>query len=78
MGLLLYFKNFYKLYLTDTSEFEALDRDGCNEEMLATPQEASQFMYITGICFAMLVLLVSILVHYYDSIAKVVTKVINK
>ncbi|CAH2075315.1 unnamed protein product, partial [Iphiclides podalirius] len=31
----------------DTSEFDALDRDTSSEELLATPQEASQFMYIT-------------------------------
>ncbi|CAK1553679.1 unnamed protein product [Leptosia nina] len=53
----------------DTSEFDALDRDTSSEELLATPQEASQFMYITGICFAMLVLIVSIFIHYYDGIA---------
>ncbi|XP_013187405.2 protein odr-4 homolog [Amyelois transitella] len=62
----------------DTSEFDALDRDASSEELLATPQEASQFMYITGICFAMLVLVVSIIVHYYDSIVEVISRVITK
>lgn len=63
---------------TDTSEFDALDRDASSEELLATPQEASQFMYITGICFAMLVLVVSILIHYYDAILAVITKIFLK
>ncbi|KAL4706536.1 hypothetical protein ACJJTC_015734 [Scirpophaga incertulas] len=62
----------------DTSEFDALDRDASSEELLATPQEASQFMYITGICFAMLVLLVSIIIHYYDSIAGVISKLLSR
>ncbi|KAI8428903.1 hypothetical protein MSG28_007536 [Choristoneura fumiferana] len=62
----------------DTSEFDALDRDSSSEEMLATPQEASQFMYITGICFAMLVLVISIIVHYYDSIVGVIGKLLSK
>ncbi|XP_026329019.1 protein odr-4 homolog [Hyposmocoma kahamanoa] len=62
----------------DTSEFDALDRDASSEELLATPQEASQFMYITGICFAMLVLIVSIIVHYYDAIVEFVGKIISK
>lgn len=62
----------------DTSEFDALDRDASSEELLATPQEASQFMYITGICFAMLVLIVSIIVHYYDSIVEVLGKVLSR
>ncbi|XP_075970610.1 protein odr-4 homolog [Anticarsia gemmatalis] len=62
----------------DTSEFDALDRDTSSEELLATPQEASQFMYITGICFAMLVLIISIIIHYYDTIMEVITKVISK
>ncbi|XP_049866304.1 protein odr-4 homolog [Pectinophora gossypiella] len=59
----------------DTSEFDALDRDASSEELLATPQEASQFMYITGICFAMLVLVISIIIHYYDTIAEVIGKI---
>lgn len=62
----------------DTSEFDALDRDASSEELLATPQEASQFMYITGICFAMLVLIVSIIIHYYDSILEVITKLLTR
>ncbi|XP_072940498.1 protein odr-4 homolog [Epargyreus clarus] len=62
----------------DTSEFDALDRDTSSEELLATPQEASQFMYITGICFAMFVLLVSIVIHYYDAIVTVLSKVVSK
>ncbi|XP_041976537.1 protein odr-4 homolog [Aricia agestis] len=49
----------------DTSEFDALDRDRSNEEMLATPQEASQFMYITGIGFALFVLIFSVFMNYY-------------
>lgn len=62
----------------DTSEFDALDRDASSEELLATPQEASQFMYITGLCFAMLVLLVSIIIHYYDGIIQVLSKIFPK
>ncbi|KAL0892153.1 hypothetical protein ABMA27_015350 [Loxostege sticticalis] len=62
----------------DTSEFDALDRDASSEELLATPQEASQFMYITGICFAMFVLVVSILIHYYDSIVEVIGKLLSR
>lgn len=65
-------------FFLDTSEFDALDRDSSSEEMLATPQEASQFMYITGICFAMLVLLISIIIHYYDSIVGVIGKLLSK
>ncbi|XP_053602314.1 protein odr-4 homolog [Plodia interpunctella] len=61
----------------DTSEFDALDRDTSSEELLATPQEASQFMYITGICFAMFVLVVSIIVHYYDSIVLVISRILK-
>lgn len=64
--------------LPDTSEFDALDRDASSEELLATPQEASQFMYITGICFAMFVLIISIIVHYYDAIVEFVGKIISK
>lgn len=62
----------------DTSEFDALDRDASSEELLATPQEASQFMYITGICFAMFVLVVSILIHYYDAIAQFMGKLLTR
>ncbi|XP_021200970.1 protein odr-4 homolog [Helicoverpa armigera] len=62
----------------DTSEFDALDRDASSEELLATPQEASQFMYITGICFAMFVLIVSIIIHYYDGIVEVFSKIFSK
>ncbi|CAH0407763.1 unnamed protein product [Chilo suppressalis] len=62
----------------DTSEFDALDRDASSEEMLATPQEASQFMYITGISFAMLVLIVSIIIHYYDTIMEVLRKLLTR
>ncbi|XP_063621481.1 protein odr-4 homolog [Cydia splendana] len=62
----------------DTSEFDALDRDASSEELLATPQEASQFMYITGICFALFVLIVSILVHYYDTIVLGLSKILSK
>ncbi|CAH2107315.1 unnamed protein product [Euphydryas editha] len=62
----------------DTSEFDALDRDASSEELLATPQEASQFMYITGICFAMFVLIVSILIHYYDAIAQFMGKLLTR
>ncbi|KAM3962417.1 protein odr-4 homolog [Aphomia sociella] len=62
----------------DTSEFDALDRDTSSEELLATPQEASQFMYITGICFAMFVLVVSIIIHYYDSIMEILRKLVSK
>ncbi|CAG9785060.1 unnamed protein product [Diatraea saccharalis] len=62
----------------DTSEFDALDRDASSEELLATPQEASQFMYITGICFAMLVLIVSIIIHYYDTIMDVLRKLLSR
>ncbi|CAG9560483.1 unnamed protein product [Danaus chrysippus] len=62
----------------DTSEFDALDRDTSSEELLATPQEASQFMYITGICFAMLVLFVSILIHYYDAIVHFISNVVSR
>lgn len=62
----------------DTSEFDALDRDGSSEELLATPQEASQFMYITGISFAMLVLIISVMIHYYDSIREVLLKLFSK
>ncbi|CAH0627106.1 unnamed protein product [Chrysodeixis includens] len=62
----------------DTSEFDALDRDASSEELLATPQEASQFMYITGICFAMFVLIVSIIIHYYDSIVEILSKILAK
>ncbi|XP_013141113.1 PREDICTED: protein odr-4 homolog [Papilio polytes] len=61
----------------DTSEFDALDRDTSSEELLATPQEASQFMYITGIAFAFLVLTVSIFIHYYDSIAEFMRKLLT-
>ncbi|KAJ2947010.1 hypothetical protein O0L34_g16354 [Tuta absoluta] len=60
----------------DTSEFDALDRDASSEDLLATPQEASQFMYITGICFAMLVLLVSIIIHYYDYIKAFIANIV--
>lgn len=62
----------------DTSEFDALDRDASSEELLATPQEASQFMYITGVCFAMFVLIVSIIIHYYDGIKDILSKVLSK
>ncbi|CAK1604228.1 unnamed protein product [Parnassius mnemosyne] len=62
----------------DTSEFDALDRDASSEELLATPQEASQFMYITGICFALFVLVISILVHYYDGIVDFIGKILTK
>ncbi|VVC99507.1 unnamed protein product [Leptidea sinapis] len=63
----------------DTSEFDALDgSDTCSEEILATPQEASQFMYITGICFAMFVLVVSILIHYYDVIMLFISKLLPR
>ncbi|XP_050342461.1 protein odr-4 homolog [Nymphalis io] len=62
----------------DTSEFDALDRDASSEELLATPQEASQFMYITGICFAMFVLIVSILIHYYDVIVQFMGKILTR
>lgn len=62
----------------DTSEFEALDHEASSEEILATPQEASQFMYITGICFAMFVLIVSIIVHYYDLIVNVISRLFMK
>ncbi|KAG7299491.1 hypothetical protein JYU34_016453 [Plutella xylostella] len=59
----------------DTSEFDALDRDASTEE-LATPQEASQAMYIIGISVALLVLVVSILVHYYSDIRRAVGNVV--
>nr|QMS80357.1 odorant receptor [Histia rhodope] len=62
----------------DTSEFDALDRDTSSEELLASPQEASQFMYITGICFAMLVLFISIIIHYYDGITKFISGMFSK
>ncbi|XP_047514852.1 protein odr-4 homolog [Pieris napi] len=62
----------------DTSEFDALDRDASSEELLATPQEASQFMYITGICFAMFVLIVSIFIHYYDGIVTCLSNFFSK
>ncbi|XP_039749143.1 protein odr-4 homolog [Pararge aegeria] len=62
----------------DTSEFDALDRDASSEELLATPLEASQFMYITGICFAMFVLIVSIFIHYYDTIALCIFKLLAR
>lgn len=61
----------------DTSEFDALDRDASSEELLATPQEASQFMYITGICFAMFVLIVSIFIHYYDAIVQFISQYLS-
>ncbi|KAJ8732029.1 hypothetical protein PYW08_014759 [Mythimna loreyi] len=61
----------------DTSEFDALDKDTSSEELLATPQEASQFMYITGIFFAMFVLIVSIIVHYYDAINELFSKFVS-
>lgn len=67
-----------KQMFSDTSEFDALDRDASSEELLATPQEASQFMYITGICFAMFVLFVSVIVHYYNEIIDFVSKVYGK
>lgn len=66
------------IIFSDTSEFDALDRDASSEELLATPQEASQFMYITGISFAMFVLVVSIIVHYYDSIMEFVGKLLSR
>ncbi|XP_045493553.1 protein odr-4 homolog [Colias croceus] len=62
----------------DTSEFDALDRDTSSEELLASPQEASQFMYITGICFAMFVLIVSIFVHYYDGIMACISQLFSR
>ncbi|CAH0728745.1 unnamed protein product, partial [Brenthis ino] len=62
----------------DTSEFDALDHDTSSEELLATPQEASQFMYITGICFAMFVLVVSIFIHYYDAIIQFISQSLSR
>lgn len=35
-------------------------------------------MYITGISFAFLVLMVSIFIHYYDSIAEFMRKLLTK
>ncbi|KPJ05825.1 hypothetical protein RR46_00458 [Papilio xuthus] len=54
----------------DTSEFDALDRDTSSEELLATPQEASQFMYITGIAFAFLVFIFYPMLMDFMSIIK--------
>ncbi|GBP04393.1 Protein odr-4 homolog [Eumeta japonica] len=60
----------------DTSEFDALDRDASSEESLASPQEANRFMYIAGIGFALFVLVLSIVIHYSDTIIAFLKKII--
>lgn len=51
--------------VSDTSEFDALERNSSNEEDMNTPQNANQSGYGTAIAIALVVLIIALLAQYF-------------